>query len=383
MFFGLLENEINMVFIGRLYVILLSILSLTLSCYSMVDTACFSEKSIVLPIGDIPFTKNMFIENVGAGSKKSYLKKLDENFNLVEQGMVILSGMGGIGKTVLATQYMFKSISAKRYDFILWITADTEQKMLAGYKGLLRKIEVPYEENMGMEGIFQLVNDYFSKWGLFCLFIYDNVPNPCFLKGKIPSNSQGHVLVTSRRKDWKDNANIIEMDTFQSSDGVNFLFQNTGITRDERSKQGAEILVEKLGGLPLALVHVVGYIEYKRRIKEYGFWDWIDEFEKYSLDLFKKNRRYSGTCATIDCTYFLESNDDFISELEKKILHYCAEIALDDIPIEFFNNLHSDKSEVECAVANLIACSLLKITEHKKVSLIHPLIKKVLKNSVF
>src|SRR6202041_192728 len=82
------------------------------------------------------------------------------------------------------------------------------------------------------------------------LLVYDNVVSPSEITQFLPS-AGARVLITSRFLDWTGLADEIALDALSPEEAVSFLQSRVG----RQDVEGARILAEALGYLPLALDH--------------------------------------------------------------------------------------------------------------------------------
>jgi hypothetical protein len=86
------------------------------------------------------------------------------------------------------------------------------------------------------------------------LLVYDNVVSPNEIAQFLPS-AGARVLITSRFLDWTGLADEIALDALSPEEAVSFLQSRAG----RQDAEGARILAEALGYLPLALDHAAAY----------------------------------------------------------------------------------------------------------------------------
>lgn len=164
-----------------------------------------------------------------------------------------LHGLGGVGKTQLAIEYVYRH--ADEYDLVWWIPAEQPTSVRASLAQLGERLALPASEDMQQTA--RTVLDWLSgpsphRW----LLVYDNATVPEDFAPLLPSGSGGHVIVTSRNQEWAYAYGSIEVDVFKRPESIELLRRRgTGISEDD-----ADRLAEKLGDLPLALEQAAIYL---------------------------------------------------------------------------------------------------------------------------
>lgn len=157
-----------------------------------------------------------------------------------------LHGLGGVGKTQLAIEYVYRF--AHEYDLICWLPAHDLTQVRSSLVDLGDAMGLP--ENANVTRAVKAVCDALSA-GAFnrrWLLVFDNADDPEDLKEYLPYPS-GHVLVTSRIADWTELAKPFVIDVFTRPESIACLRQRVPAITDEDANE----LAERLGDLPLAL----------------------------------------------------------------------------------------------------------------------------------
>ncbi|MEU5089220.1 FxSxx-COOH system tetratricopeptide repeat protein [Streptomyces sp. NPDC021356] len=166
-----------------------------------------------------------------------------------------LYGMGGVGKTRLAVEYVHRHHT--EYERIWWIDAEQPAVIRQQLASLVPDFG-PAAEGPGdpVDRVLAAMStgEPFRRW----LLVMDNAGAPEDVVPYIPSllgvaQGAGHVLVTSRHSGWADRVHALHVDVFSRQESIGFLRQRTPWA----SQEEAERLAESLGDLPLALEHSV------------------------------------------------------------------------------------------------------------------------------
>ncbi|WP_229904846.1 SAV_2336 N-terminal domain-related protein [Lentzea cavernae] len=155
-----------------------------------------------------------------------------------------LHGMGGIGKTQMATEYIYRHL--QDYDLIWWIKAARPTQIRAGLTELARQLGLPgtSEANTAVREALR-VDRPFRRW----LLVFDAAESPEEARPFFPTNGPGEVLITSRNPDWAGVARPLELAVFDRKESIELL----GKRGPDIDETDANVLAEKLGDLPLAV----------------------------------------------------------------------------------------------------------------------------------
>ncbi|AIL12666.1 hypothetical protein IM40_02635 [Candidatus Paracaedimonas acanthamoebae] len=180
-----------------------------------------------------------------------------------KQALVSLYGLGGVGKTTLATNIILNP--QNNYTFRGWFSAGTEDLLKADYFLLGEKYHL-FSKDMSDASKIRAVKEWLDTQSS-SLLVYDNVPDIEMLKEFLPY--KGHILITSTNYRLPK---AIEVDSMTESEALKFVSKIIPKSFQEKSNYPYEIkkLIEMLGRLPLALSQASYYIyENKLSLTEY------------------------------------------------------------------------------------------------------------------
>jgi tetratricopeptide (TPR) repeat protein len=190
-----------------------------------------------------------------------------------------ITGLGGQGKTRLVVEYAIRYACA--YDLVWWIRAEDPATMRGDYVELAQELGLPSEEDDQAIAALRRELRRRRDW----LLIFDNAEDdrelfPPDSSGLLPERHSGHVLVTSRRRDWP-HAETLHLDVLPAAAAAGYL-QRRGRMADSRI--AAEI-ADALGCLPLALVQAASVIADGMRAADY-----LDLLRQHAPKLFAEGR---------------------------------------------------------------------------------------------
>jgi tetratricopeptide (TPR) repeat protein len=183
----------------------------------------------------------------------------------------VISGMGGVGKTEIATEYIH--LHRDQYDLIWWIRAEHHDRVRDALVSLGERLELRLATSGGRDRAIAAVLEALESgirpnW----LLVYDNVAEPLDLQRYLPACPPGgHVVITSRLQTWPGyiEADSIEVSPFTEEEAVSFLRRRVPALsadqalrerEDEQREHQARRLASALGRLPIAIEHAAAYL---------------------------------------------------------------------------------------------------------------------------
>jgi tetratricopeptide (TPR) repeat protein len=184
----------------------------------------------------------------------------------------VISGMGGIGKTELATEYIHQNIDS--YEIIWWIRAEQPDRVRdalvrLGQRLELRQATTDSTRDRTVAAVLETLQS--GPWPSW-LLVFDNAANPLDLERYIPdSRPDGHVIITARQPNWPAVivADSVQVPPFADAESVSYLRRTVpglaaaaglAAAEDERRAGEARRLGTTLGHLPIAVEHAAAYL---------------------------------------------------------------------------------------------------------------------------
>ena len=167
---------------------------------------------------------------------------------------VALTGMSGVGKTQIATEYAYRFASF--YDIVWWVPADqsaivrTEVAKLAGPMRLAGESTTSEQQSDAVLRVLRQGTRY-PRW----LIVFDSSDDPDQLRDFLP-DGLGDVIITTRNPAWATMADCIEVGVFERSESVELMSRRVAAL----SPIDADAVAEKLGDLPLVVEQAAAWL---------------------------------------------------------------------------------------------------------------------------
>jgi hypothetical protein len=259
-----------------------------------------------------------------------------------------LRGMGGVGKTQLATEFAYAH--AGDYDLVFWIAAEepaTIADQFSALAGALGLDPVPDPEVLrgqvhdGLRGV--------PGW----LLVFDNADGVEDIRGwlpggPLPSGIAGHVIVTTRRGGFAVLGRVMELDVIDLPSAVALLRTRVPDLAEDVARE----IAGELGRLPLALEQAAAYLDKSAMPPP----DYLGLLRRRAEELYLRGQ-VSGRRETIATLWDIAleriSAEDPAAVV---LLDLCAYLAPEPIPLDLFS-LHAEllPSPLSAAAADPLA----------------------------
>ncbi|WP_353280612.1 tetratricopeptide repeat protein [Wolbachia endosymbiont (group B) of Cyclophora punctaria] len=321
------------------------------------------------------------------------IQRSSEKVTVISQ-ITSISGLGGIGKTELARQYV-QEYSKDCYDNVIWINAESEIALVESFTRLAKnKLRIDIKDENGKEkdikALIEEVYEFFSNSK--SLFIFDDAEKSNYLNkflpihDSLPGGNGPYILITSRNREWERGIEVINLNELKSEEAIEFVKKGFSI-EDESQNEKIKALVEKLQHFPLAIQQAISYIEDQRVTRKFDIDDYLKEYEKKAKDLLNyegfrgiDNNYAKTTFTTWKITIDKIASNEKHGNLALRILDVISYLAPDNISREFFLDLTgNNEEELRSAVRLLIKYSMVNGEQEQGVLSIHKLVQEVTK----
>ncbi|KAK4221160.1 hypothetical protein QBC38DRAFT_461780 [Podospora fimiseda] len=335
-----------------------------------------------LPCFIIPYGLNLrFLgREVQTSKLRDILDPPAEFSNDSQLRAVGIHGLGGVGKSQLALHYA--NTSLEKYKVIAWIAAETEIKLFQALSALAIKLGLADTKEDGPQNM-QKVRDWLNTTRTPFLLIFDNVDDAGILDQIWPASNRGSIILTTRSpaEASKRAANVLSLESFAPDTRTDILRSLTGTDYTNDEEKGAALAVcELIGGLPLAMVQISGFI----RDRGYSYTEFLRIYEKSADRVFAKSDRPVEYDHTLLTTWeiSLQNLSDEAARLQNLLSCFDPDLILerlitdtkaeiDDSDFDFV----FDELDFGDAVAELIRASMVTRVSSSKALSVHRLVQ--------
>jgi len=193
--------------------------------------------------------------------RSAYKEKINFVFSSVPRKLFALHGLGGVGKTQLAHNYLLDAVESGEYALVVKIRAERIDILCAdivqlGEKSLKFTSKCKSKVEKAKEVIAYLDNKFSKK----TLILYDNANSFNEVDEFLPKNSNFHILITSRHARSWPRSNSTAVLKMNEAEAVDLLVHTVG--RPLKHEDVISLVTEDLDYLPLAIVQAGCYINH-------------------------------------------------------------------------------------------------------------------------
>ncbi len=265
----------------------------------------------------------------------------------ITQARAAVSGQGGVGKTSLAAEYMYRFRDF--YAGVCWCDARGDDGPMLGLAALARDVfGVRREQGTPPDEYARAALSRLSESRTPWLLIYDNVDRPAAIRDWYPRDG-ARLLITSRFQDWRSHAADVSVDVLPPDQAAALLCAASGLD----DSVGALALAKVLGFLPLALDHAAAWCRTMHR----GFADYAAAMEDRVRDVPEDADYPRSVAATIEV-----ATDTAVERCAGAgfMMAILAQTAPERVPRDLLRATMDNVEAADAALAALSAVGLLK-----------------------
>ncbi|KAF7503525.1 hypothetical protein GJ744_003676 [Endocarpon pusillum] len=304
---------------------------------------------------------------------------------------IAITGLGGVGKTQLVLEFLYRTKEKHKDCSIIWIQATSIESLHQGYLAVAQQLDIPGRKDENAD-VKKLVQDHLSKedagqW----LLVFDNADDIDMwtaaaptqeredvevsvrkstggsrrLIDYLPKNKRGCIIFTTRDRKAAvrlAQQNIITVPEMSEKAAIELLQKCLASPNIVDNPQDAIALLESLTYLPLAIAQAAAYIN-ENGITLSDYLLLLGEKEEETIDLlsedFEDYGRYRDVKNPIATTWLISFDQIRRSDpLAAEYLSFIACVSPRDIPESFLPPGPSRKRELE-AIGTLAAYSFI------------------------
>ncbi|KAF2788218.1 hypothetical protein K505DRAFT_315276 [Melanomma pulvis-pyrius CBS 109.77] len=334
-----------------------------------------------------------------------------EKGRLCKRGVVVLQGMGGIGKSQIALEYLYRNI--EDYTAVFWIDATNPSTVEESGRGIMGGLIAHYAKkhrgglnfadiaiDLGIPG--QITNEGFlsdqaasaawtsvRKWltrdgnSGWCLVIdgFNIERDTERMQGLLPSSAYGHIIATSRVS--VPGYKCIDIPVLDKESGLKLLLNDQTEADKPKLQRKAEQIADLLGYLPLALAQAAAFVK-KMALSLTIFLERLRaDLTRYVSSPFPPYKAGVYSCWELSITALMESTPHAFD-----LLRVCSFLSPDGISRELLYRglavmdwFQNDESRLDDALDNLVMYALMKRrysnTDKGDMFSIHPVIQRL------
>lgn len=353
------------------------------------------DEAISTSIVHIPYLRNLYF--TGREEELTAVRNalLRQSAAALTQRQAI-SGLGGIGKTQIAIEYAYRY--ANTYEALFWVHADSSDLLISDYLIMATLLNLPEMNQQDQREIVRAVKRWLAthrQW----LLIFDNADQLEIVSEFLPPDGKGHVILTTRAQATGTIAEQIDINKMSREDGTLFLLRRMKLLKgdaplemvSETIRTLAHAVVETLDGLPLALDQAGAYIEETGSSLE----DYLKLYQTHRDRLLhRRGRDTVGHPQPVAMTWSLSfERVKQANPAAAELLQICAFFHPDSISETMLiagapelgsvlQPVAEDKMNLNEAIQELLAYSLIRRDSERKTLSIHRLVQTALRDGM-
>ncbi|KAI6411671.1 hypothetical protein MCOR20_004124 [Pyricularia oryzae] len=210
----------------------------------------------------------------------------------------VLFGIGGVGKTEIAHQYVAQH--RKDYSTIFWVNASNLETLRESFEEIAQLVETEVQGPQSpMTKVHNWLNDTDQTW----LLIVDGADDMENLENFWPGNGRGSVLITTRDHTGAQERGldlVHNVRPFKPTESGRFLLNSIGMYNPSPDDQSvASSIACRLGHLPLTLKQASGFIVRRQLSLSDFMYKYRLQPDAEEIDELKSCGRYPQSVASV------------------------------------------------------------------------------------
>jgi tetratricopeptide (TPR) repeat protein len=300
--------------------------------------------------------------------------------------------MGGVGKTQVAVEYVYRFRS--NYENIFWIPSADQLSVLNGFQRVAQTIGIGGSTGEVVSEVMELVFAWLKskqRW----LLVFDGLDEISVVNGLLPDNGPDrHTLITTRNpRVWSLPAVGLEVPPLQLGESIDLFYtlSQVPISLEPVEQSALHEIVTQLGHLPLAIAQAASYIR-ETSVSIAAFRDAYNKIEE-PRRASRGDYRYKQTISkTFSLSFKMVAND---YPPARELLQLLSFLNPDGVLVDFLTigaptlkshpslyQAMADRSQVVRAISVLERFSLVKFDNPNQTIYIHRLVQATLRDQM-
>ena len=331
------------------------------------------------------------------------LSLLGDYFTTHHRGIQVVGGLGGMGKTQVALEY----VSRHRESYgnkVRWIEAETKTTLDMSFRSFAESLGINVEKQSPEDIVSKVKAELRQEKLNNILLVFDNAESYEEIKDYLPgtgdsNNARGlgsfvqQVLITTRNiREWEGvsaqiGANVVRLEPFNDSDARKLIekyLPSLSAVEDDITK-----LAHTFSNIPLALTQALSFIkindiDIKTYLTQYNLTKQQERGERAFRELLEHDHSHK-----IDIYTTLSMNLESIllsplGDKAIKILNICSYLHADRIPEKLFDEMFSNKIEAKKVMSILKGYSAITIKGEgeERYLYLHRLLQDIIRSKI-
>ncbi|KAJ6635390.1 Nephrocystin-3 [Pseudolycoriella hygida] len=324
------------------------------------------------------------------GRRSELIRLEDAMKDATKSHIIVISGLGGIGKTQLVRKFIKTNRLA--YKNVIWINSDRYELIVESLKTLAKdELNICLTHEDGREKDFnsvigQVLNKLSRARTLIVSDNVDKIDDVKFLLTIETFGEKPHFIITSRIREWGDGIDNIHLDAWNVVEAIEYV--STVLKDPSDSDDDKRLLSDRLQAFPLALKQATAFINYQRKQNTlYRITDYITNYhtqEMLDCRLFQNdvlNIYEQTTFTTWRVTIDAIEREGAYGKIAVRILHTIAYFDPENIQRNVFLIYFAsdDEEHVLSATTLLVNYSMVDCHVDQSLLNIHRLVQQVIK----
>ena len=292
---------------------------------------------------------------VGRNSEMNILGEKMRKF-----GKVVVHGIGGKGKSVIARRYALQMYEEHQYQCVLWFDCRRKASFRLVFLEAAKKLCMTIAEDIDEKHLVTVVRKKLKKLfgpGKACLFVFDNAMSNKDIESYYDQDY--HVLVTAR---FPNTFRMVQVEPhyFTLRDTIevfNQILDGKSIEEDD-----AKSIHEIMGGLPLGTVIAASWVKRASFCGKVNARAWVDAYKRNPQAVLSFTAPELGFVEENECVYHtFRMMVDVLPRDARRMLCLAALGNVDIISTVTLRIYWSDDSSYDTVLSELLMCRLVDL----------------------